>query len=243
VTNSLRSINTLKDVNQESESLKSMKKINGMNLQKIVNNKIKKIHKVIDKNQQLQAIMHKYVILKHNSINILIGKRERGKTFNFCQEVLKICQLPQCAGFTSFVIVSDKPNESTVNELLPLITIKVIKADYDHAYDLLNEIMDGKTAYDKVIRENLDDNITDESKEKILNKAVDDHLYDKLPHAIVLLDDAMNILGKKKHEKLYNLLYRNRQPRFVICACIQDSTGVQYHFKRNSDNIWIFGGN
>jgi hypothetical protein len=58
-----------------------------------------------------------------------------------------------------------------------------------------------------------------------------------------LLDDAMNILGKKKHEKLYNLLYRNRQPRFLICACIQDSTGVQCQFKRNSDSIWIFGGN
>jgi hypothetical protein len=72
--------------------------------------------------------------------------------------------LLQCAGFTSFVIVSDKPNDSTVNELLPLISAKVIKVDYDHAYDLLNEIMDGKTAYDKVIRENQDDNITDESK-------------------------------------------------------------------------------
>jgi hypothetical protein len=49
----LRSINTLKDVNQERESLKSLEKINAMNLQRIVNNKIKKIHKVIDKNQQL----------------------------------------------------------------------------------------------------------------------------------------------------------------------------------------------
>jgi hypothetical protein len=49
----LRSLNTLKDVNQESESLKSMEKINGMNLQRIVNNKIKKIHKIIDKNKQL----------------------------------------------------------------------------------------------------------------------------------------------------------------------------------------------
>jgi hypothetical protein len=50
--------------------------------------------------------------------------------------------------------------------------MKVIKVDYDHAYYLLNEIMDGKTVYDKVIRENLDDNITDKSKEKILNRAV-----------------------------------------------------------------------
>jgi hypothetical protein len=33
--------------------------------------------------------------------------------------------------------------------------MKVIKVDYDHTYDLLNEIMDGKTAYDKVIGEKL----------------------------------------------------------------------------------------
>jgi hypothetical protein len=154
VSNSLRSINTLKDVNQKSESLKSMEKINGMNLQKIVNNKIKKIHDIV---------------FEYKSINILIGRRRSGKTFNVCREVCNIFQLPQCAGFTSFVIFSDKPNESTINELLTLISMKVIKVDYDHAYDLLNEIMDGKTAYDKVIRENLDDNITDESKEKILN--------------------------------------------------------------------------
>jgi predicted house-cleaning noncanonical NTP pyrophosphatase (MazG superfamily) len=121
--------------------------------------------------------------------------------------------------------------------------MKVIKVDYDHAYDLLNEIIDGKTAYDKVIRENLDNNITDETKEKILNRAVDYQFYDKLPHTISLLDDAMNILGKRKYENLYNLLYRNRQLIFLICACIQDSTVVQCQFKRNSDNIWIFGGN
>jgi archaellum component FlaF (FlaF/FlaG flagellin family) len=88
--------------------------------------------------------------------------------------------------------------------------MKVIRVDYDHDYDLLNEIIDEKTTYYKVIRENLDVNITD-----------DDQFCDKLPHTIVLVDDVMNILGKKKHEKLYNLLYRNRQPRFLICACIQ----------------------
>jgi hypothetical protein len=100
VTNSLRSINSLKDVNQKSESLKSMDKINAMNLRKIVNNKIKKIRKVIDKNQQLQSIIHKHIVLKYNSINILIRRRGSENTFNICREVLKICQLPQCAGFT-----------------------------------------------------------------------------------------------------------------------------------------------
>jgi hypothetical protein len=68
----LKSINTLKDVNQESESLKSMEKINVMNLQRIMNNKINKIHKVIDKNQQFQSKIRKHTVFKYNRFNILI---------------------------------------------------------------------------------------------------------------------------------------------------------------------------
>jgi hypothetical protein len=63
VINSLRSINSLKDANQKkSGTLKSMEKIDTMNLQRIVNNIIKKIRKVIDKNQQLQLKIYNNII-------------------------------------------------------------------------------------------------------------------------------------------------------------------------------------
>jgi hypothetical protein len=47
-------------------------------------------------------------------------------------------------GFTAFVIVSDRQNESTVNELLPLVHMKVIQVDYDNAESVLSDIAEGR---------------------------------------------------------------------------------------------------
>jgi hypothetical protein len=134
--------------------------------------------------------------------------------------------LPHHGGFTALVIVSDKPNDSTINELLPLIHIKVIQLDYDHAESVLNEIIEGKTAYDQVVRKDLEGELTEESKQEILSKTCDDNFYNELPHTFILLDVAINILTKKKHKKLQQMLFRNRHQRFTICICVQDLTGV-----------------
>jgi hypothetical protein len=39
------------------------------------------------------------------------------------------------------------------------------------------------------------------------------------------------------------MLFRNRQPRFMICICVQDLTGVSPQLRRNLDSLWLFGGN
>jgi predicted HTH transcriptional regulator len=88
----------------------------------------------------------------------------------FIIEVIKIDLLPHHAGFTAFVIVSDKQNHSAVNELLPLIHMKIIQVDYDHAESVLIDIAEGKTAYEQVISKDLESEQTEESKEDILLK-------------------------------------------------------------------------
>jgi hypothetical protein len=44
--------------------------------------------------------------------------------------------------------VSDKQNDSTVNELLPLVHMKMIQVDYDHGESVLSDIAEGKTTYE-----------------------------------------------------------------------------------------------
>jgi hypothetical protein len=151
--------------------------------------------------------------------------------------------LPHHGGFTALIIISDKPNDSTINELLPLIHVRIIQIDYDHAEGVLNEIIEGKTAYDKVVRKDLEGELTEESKQDILSKTCDDDFYNELPHTFILLDDAINILTQKKYKKLQQMLFRNRQPRFTICICVQDLTGVPPQVRRNLDSLWLFGGN
>jgi hypothetical protein len=84
--------------------------------------------------------------------------------------------LPHHGGFTALVIVNDKANDSTINEILPLIHVKVIQIDYNHA----------------------ESELTEESKQDILSKTCDDNFYNELPHAFIFLDDAINILFSKE---------------------------------------------
>jgi hypothetical protein len=47
---------------------------------------------------------------------------------------------------------------------------------------VLNDIIEGKTAYDQVVRKDLEGELTEESKQEILSKTCDDNFYNELPH-------------------------------------------------------------
>jgi hypothetical protein len=94
--------------------------------------KIREVQKNVDKTEQIQSLIHEEVNLFKNSINLFVGKRSSGKTENIFIELIKIHLLPGQAGLTAFVIVNDKQNNSTVNELLPLIHMKIIQVDFDY---------------------------------------------------------------------------------------------------------------
>jgi hypothetical protein len=62
---------------------------------------------------------------KYNSINLLISRRGVGKTFSVLKELIKLSQLPDQCGYTTFLYVSDKTNDATVNELINHIKLRV----------------------------------------------------------------------------------------------------------------------
>jgi hypothetical protein len=67
---------------------------------------------------------------------------------------------------------------------------------------MLKDVIKGKTAYDQVIRKNLEGELTEESREYILSKICEDDFYNELPHIFIFLDHAINILTQKKYKKL-----------------------------------------
>ena len=97
------------------------------------NSKIKRAMAGIDKSEQLQSVIDSELLFRRNSINLYIGRRCSGKTFNVLRELIKLSDLPDCAGYNSFVYITDKTNDSTVNELLSLIKLKVKVVTYADA--------------------------------------------------------------------------------------------------------------
>jgi hypothetical protein len=212
-------------------------------LQRLVNDKIYTSLSKIDKSEQLQSIIHPDLHFRRNSINILMSRRGVGKTFAVMREVIKLSHLPDTGGYTQFIYITDKINDSTVNELLALIKLTVRVFKYEEAYDRLCDIREAKTAYSQVLERGIPLNtLSKESRHNILSKIDANEFFSQIPHSILLFDDAINILKSRKYSKLCDLLFQNRQPRFTIFICLQDMYGIPPQIKRNADSIWIFAG-
>jgi hypothetical protein len=195
-----------------------------------------------DKSLQLQTDIHPELLFRFNTINLLVARRGVGKTFNVLKEMIKLSQLPGNGGFSTFLYVSDKVNDATVNELVKLVKLKVRQVSYNDVQKVLEDLIDAKSAYGDVLEKNLQDEVTDKTRKDLFETLDITEWWDDIPHTVVLLDDAINILNESKFKRLQNLLFQNRQPRLTIFICVQDIFGVPVRIRRNCDSIWIFAG-
>jgi hypothetical protein len=201
-------------------------------------------HSLINNNpeNQLQTIIHPEINFRYNSINLLISRRGVGKTFSVLTELIKLSQLPNCAGYTSFLYVSDKSNDTTINSLVSLIKLKVRIVSYANILSVLSDLVDAKNAYNDALNKNLQDVVSEKVKDDLFGTLDLTDWTDEVPHTAILLDDAINILKDAKYKQLRNLLFQNRQPRLTIFICAQDVFGIPPQIKRNCDTVWIFAG-
>jgi hypothetical protein len=126
--------------------------------------------------------------------------------------------------------------------MLKLIKLKVIQINYDQALQTLGDIINGKTAYNQLLTNNLQERLTDNSRDNILNLTADKKFKVNVPHTAILMDDAINTFKRKEYIALEYLLFRNRQPRFTIFICAQDPYSIPVKIRRNLNSLWLFGG-
>jgi predicted S18 family serine protease len=97
----------------------------------------------------------------------LISRRGVGKTFSVLRELTKLSQLPDCAGYTTFLYVSDKTNGATVNELISHIQLRARVVNYNEILIVLQDLIDAKSAYENILNKNIQDCVFDETKQDL----------------------------------------------------------------------------
>jgi hypothetical protein len=140
-----------------------------MSLTGYVNKIISKTLANIDKSQQTQTEIHPETHFKYNSINLLISRRGVGKTFSALKELIKLFQLPDFGGYTTFLYVLDKTNDATVNELINHIRLHVKVVNYNNILLVLQDLIDAKSAYEDILNKNLQNEVSKSTK-KIYSK-------------------------------------------------------------------------
>ena len=116
----------------------------------------------------LQHDIHPEVNLRYNTINIFVGQRGSGKTFNGFNEVAAISRIN--SKYHKFIYVSNNPNDETYRKFKPLLMIPHVLVSYENAEDVINELREYKQAYDEIKEKHLENRLTDECKDEICDK-------------------------------------------------------------------------
>ena len=192
-----------------------------------------------DNIDNIQHEIHPDVDIMYNSLNIFLGQRGSGKTFNGFNIAALISRIP--SKFHLFVFVSDNPNDETFTKFKPLVSLPSVLVSYAESEKFLSELKEYKQAYSEIKAKHLENRLTDESKEDILQHLFINDFSMPSIHTLVLYDDALGIF-KNPNSKEFRYLLENRHNKFTYILNIQDWKGISPELKANIDSVWMFGG-
>ena len=206
---------------------------------------LEKINSNLNLIDELQTEIHPEVFFRRNSVNLLIGKKGSGKTYNVFRELIKLRYIPkEQHRYTKLIYVSDKAYDPTYDRLKHLIPLTVEKVSYANAVEKIKEIAEAKNAVHDIINENISlDELTSESKKRVSDILGED-LGETTYHTVILLDDCQNLFDRKtrNNEALFKMLFENRQPKLTYFLTMQDPKHLDSSLKQNLDSCWLFGG-
>ena len=203
---------------------------------------LSEVNKNIDLTDELQTEIHPEVFFKRNSVNVLIGKKGSGKTYNVFREVLKL-KFVDNHRYTKMLYVTNKPYDPTYSRMKNLLPITVEKVPYEKAVEKIQELSEAKNAIAQIHEENLQVEELDTTRlDKVLGEEVKQE--DQVYHSIVLLDDCAFLFEHRtpSNAALWRLLFENRQPKITYFLTMQDAKGLDTSIKEAVDTFWLFGG-
>lgn len=189
---------------------------------------------------QLQTEIHPEIHFRRNSINLLIGRRGSGKTYNVFREMIKLYGINDTT-YTQFIYVTNKLSDDTFHKMKKLIKIPIIKCKYEDIEECIQKIIEAKEDYQEIVEKDLSQQLDDKYAAELMNTLSIKSFDNPILHTVVLYDDAIEIFRNRK-SKLYRMLFENRQPKITYFLCIQDPIGLDPSIKSNLDSCWLFGG-
>lgn len=205
-------------------------------VEKIVNNELN------NGTKKLISKIDDSINFRYNSFNICVGPQGSSKTCSVMKELIKLGFI-QNHDYHLIVYVSNTDSDDTVNSLSKHIKIPVVKIDYEHVEEYLNELITLKDKYNK-IRDCLDKGIycplTKEAENILINLFVNDFKIKRL-HTFILFDDAAFVIGQKDTQ-LKRWLCQLRHLNFTVFCCLQIFNSIDPKIKSQLSSVWIFKG-
>ena len=206
---------------------------------------------------EIQSDIDEDIYFKHNSVNLVIGKRGSGKTYMVMREVLKVAYLMEWwdrvgreddPRYTQIYYITDKLRDDTCERAKYYIEkntrMQFIWESTENALEVINGITTLKALLSDPDAERFKNKVEEdptliEDARRYLNINPND-TSGILPHTLIIFDDCIGLFNK--YSPLSKKLFENRQSRITYFLILQDVQGLNPSMKANVDSLVFFGG-
>ena len=206
---------------------------------------------------EIQSDIDEDIYFKHNSVNLVIGKRGSGKTYMVMREVLKVAYLMEWwdrvgrdedPRYTQIYYITDKLRDDTCERAKYYIEkntrMQFIWESTENALEIINGITTLKALLSDPDAERFKNKVEEdptliEDARRYLNINPND-TSGILPHTLIIFDDCIGLFNK--YSPLSKKLFENRQSRITYFLILQDVQGLNPSMKANVDSLVFFGG-
>ena len=205
---------------------------------------------------EIQSDIDDDIYFKHNSVNLVIGKRGSGKTYMVMRECLKLAHLMDWWNrvgrddpkYTQIYYITDKLRDDTCERAKYYIekttSMQFFWERTENALEVINSITTLKALLSDPSAPQFKDRVEEdplliEDARKSLNINPND-TSNILPHTLIIFDDCIGLFNK--YSPLSKKLFENRQSRITYFLILQDVQGLNPSMKANVDSLVFFGG-
>ena len=198
--------------------------------------------KQIDNKDALIAPIHKDIITKYNSVNVIVGKQSLGKTVTALEEIIKIGYMGT-HHLLVYITKDGEENDKSWQTLKNMIEMPIVLVAEEDAEDCIDEILTAKSMYYRIRRERTKNEIPEEQKEDLFEVLHVENFEKKFLHTIFLFDDISNSKLFSSEESFFSqLLRRCRHNNVSFFLLIQGWKGIKPHIKNEITTLYLFPG-
>ena len=206
---------------------------------------------------EIQSKIDPEIYFKHNSVNLVIGKRGSGKTYFVMREMYKLAKMMHNLNFwsqykmvpryTQIFYITDKVRDDTCERIQKLIEKNLPEVEFnwdstEHALDIIQYLAAIKAFFADPSHSPKECQTPEFFKDAREALHIDPNLPPNapLPHTVIIFDDCIGLFNK--YSPLSKKLFENRQSRITYFLLLQDVQGINPSMKANVDSLIFFGG-
>ena len=186
--------------------------------------------------------IHPEIYLKYSSVNVFLGKQGTGKTFTLNKELVKLSLVPSDIHLI-VVVTKDGRQDETFESIKDNITIPVVYVSYDNIIEYIHELVFYKMIYDKIISNNLVDQIEEEQLTDIQEALHLDGFTRKSLQEIIVFDDAAyKAILTDNASEIISMIHEARHYKLIFCFCVQGIKAIPLPIKEQMTTLFLFPG-